>query len=153
MLKDLTTQWSNWKKLKTSWKKSHWKGPTSHFQCFCTLANQCLSNEIHYPHVEKTWTSGEPSQEWAACQNYSKNALITHPGGHKRAQNNMYVTAGLCQDQCSWFNNNKGTGKKWYPWESSKENNHCCLQRTQRPGSNLPKKRKKKRKESANVMH
>ena len=37
--------------------------------------------------MEKTWNSGEPSQEWPAYQNYSKGASTTHPGGHKRTQN------------------------------------------------------------------
>ncbi len=30
--------------------------------------------------------SGEPSLEY---QNYSKSAMTTHPGGHKRTQNNI----------------------------------------------------------------
>ncbi len=37
----------------------------------------------------ETWNSGEPSQEWLAYQNYSKSAMTTHPGGHKRMQNNI----------------------------------------------------------------
>ncbi len=43
----------------------------------------------HYPQMEKTWNSGEPSQEWPAYQNYSKSATTTYPGGHKRTQNNI----------------------------------------------------------------
>ncbi len=37
----------------------------------------------HYPQMEKTWNSGEPSQEWPTYQNYSKSTTTTHPGGHK----------------------------------------------------------------------
>ncbi len=51
--------------------------------------------QSHYPQMEKTWNNGEPSQEWLAYQNYSKSATTTHPGGHKRAQNNIKRTAGL----------------------------------------------------------
>ncbi len=39
--------------------------------------------------LEKTCNSGEPSQEWLAYQTYSKSAMKTHPGGHKRTQNNI----------------------------------------------------------------
>ncbi len=39
--------------------------------------------------MEKAWESGEPCQEWPAYQNYSKSAMPTHPGGHKRTQNNI----------------------------------------------------------------
>ncbi len=44
--------------------------------------------QSHYPQMEKIWNSGEPSQE-AAYQNYSKSTKTTHPGGHKRTQNNI----------------------------------------------------------------
>ncbi len=43
----------------------------------------------HYPQMEKTCNRGEPSQEWLAYQNYSKSTMTTHPGGHKRNQNNI----------------------------------------------------------------
>ncbi len=29
------------------------------------------------------------SQKWPAYQNYSKSTMTTHPGGHKRTQNNI----------------------------------------------------------------
>ncbi len=35
--------------------------------------------QSHYPQVEKTWNSDEPSQEWPAYQNYPKSAMSTHP--------------------------------------------------------------------------
>ncbi len=38
---------------------------------------------------QKTWNSGEPSQEWPANQNYPKSAATTHPRGHKRPHNNI----------------------------------------------------------------
>uniref|UniRef100_A0A7N8WLZ0 Multiple C2 domains, transmembrane 1a n=1 Tax=Mastacembelus armatus TaxID=205130 RepID=A0A7N8WLZ0_9TELE len=34
--------------------------------------------------MEKTWNSGEPSQEWPADQNYPKSTATTRPRGHKR---------------------------------------------------------------------
>ncbi len=39
--------------------------------------------------LQRTCNSGELSQEWLAYQNYSKGAMTTHPGGHKRTQNNI----------------------------------------------------------------
>ncbi len=30
-----------------------------------------------------------PRSEWLAYQNYSKSTMTTHPGGHKRTQNNI----------------------------------------------------------------
>ncbi len=45
--------------------------------------------QSYYPQMVKTWNNGEPSQEWPAYQNYSKSATTTHPGGHKRSQNNI----------------------------------------------------------------
>ncbi len=44
-----------------------------------------------YPQMEKTWNSGEPSQEWPAYQIYSKSATTTHPGGHKELGVDRYV--------------------------------------------------------------
>ncbi len=40
-------------------------------QGFGTPANH---GQSHYPQVEKTWNSDEPSQEWPTYQNYSKSA-------------------------------------------------------------------------------
>ncbi len=37
----------------------------------------------------KTCNSGESSQEWLAYQNYSKSAMMTHPGGHKKKKNRI----------------------------------------------------------------
>lgn len=34
--------------------------------------------------VDKTWNNGGPSQKRLIYLNYSKSALTTHPGGHKR---------------------------------------------------------------------
>ncbi len=48
-----------------------------------------MHGQSHYPQMEKTWNSGEASQERPAYQNYSKSATMTHPGGHKRTQNNI----------------------------------------------------------------
>lgn len=39
-----------------------------------------------YPN-EKTWNSGEPSQEWPVSKDYSKSTRMTHLGVHKRTQN------------------------------------------------------------------
>ncbi len=52
---------------------------------------KAISNhsQSHYPQMEKTCNSGEPSQEWLAYQNYSKSTTTTHPGGHKRTLNNI----------------------------------------------------------------
>lgn len=52
-------------------------------------------SEIHYLQMAKTWNSEEPAQEWPANQNYPKNAVTTHPRGHKRPDNNIQRTAGL----------------------------------------------------------
>ncbi len=62
------------------------KGYKAISKAFVTPAN---NNQSHYLQMEKTWNSDEPSNEWLAYQNYSKNATTTHPGGHKRTQNNI----------------------------------------------------------------
>lgn len=41
-------------------------------------------NESHYPQKKKTLKSGELSQKQLAYKNYSKTALMTHTGGHKK---------------------------------------------------------------------
>ncbi len=66
---------------KNSWHVSVWKGLWSPFLRLWD------SSQPHY--CPKTCDSGEPSQEWPANQNYSKSATTTHPGGHKRTQNNI----------------------------------------------------------------
>ncbi len=53
------------------------------------LGLQRSTGQSHYPQMEKTWNSGEPSQERPAYQNYSKSTMTTHPGGHKRTYNNV----------------------------------------------------------------
>ncbi len=35
------------------------------------------------------WRKKHLKEEWPAYQNYSKSAMTTHPGGHKRTQNNI----------------------------------------------------------------
>lgn len=51
-----------------------------------------------------------PGTDWP-----SKSTLTTHLRGHKRAQNNIWRTAGLnclSYGQSSWFSNKKRTGQK-----------------------------------------
>ncbi len=48
-----------------------------------------IHGQSHYLQMEKTWNSGEPSQERPGYQNYSKSATTTHPGGHKKTQYNI----------------------------------------------------------------
>lgn len=56
----------------------------SHFQGTGTPANH---DQSHYPHIEKTGNSGDPSQQWSASQDYCKSGTTTHPGGHSTTQN------------------------------------------------------------------
>lgn len=37
--------------------------------------------------MEKTWNGEECFQEWLVDQNYSKSAMTTHEGVHRRNQN------------------------------------------------------------------
>ncbi|MEQ2266229.1 hypothetical protein XENORESO_013451 [Xenotaenia resolanae] len=41
-------------------------------------------SENHDLYMEKTWNTGEPSQEWLDYQNYSKSSPTTNPGGHRK---------------------------------------------------------------------
>lgn len=43
-----------------------------------------------------SWHSREPSQEWQAFQKSFKCTMMTHPGSHIRARDNIQGTAGLC---------------------------------------------------------
>lgn len=61
-----------------------------------TLRSQVAANysESHNPQMAKTRNSGEPSQEWAAKQNYSKSTVATHPRDQKRCHS-IQRTEGL----------------------------------------------------------
>lgn len=53
---------------------------------FTVLGLHTKLNESHYPQKKKTLKNGELSQKQLAFKNYSKTALMTHPGGPKKAQ-------------------------------------------------------------------
>lgn len=45
-----------------------------------------IHGESHCTQMEKTWNSGESSQELLVYQNYFKSTSTNHPGSHKRTQ-------------------------------------------------------------------
>lgn len=59
----------------------------------------CISNVNHsvkhFPEIEKTWSSGEPSQDWPA----KKNPEVLQVD-HNRSQDNIQRTAGNTLPDC-----------------------------------------------------
>lgn len=49
-----------------------------------SIGTPAKRSESHYPQMDITWNSGEPSQQWKVYQCYSKRASTVHPGGHKK---------------------------------------------------------------------
>ncbi len=45
--------------------------------------------QSHYPQMEKTCNSGEPSREWLAYQNYSKSAVNVQLGAPSKVLQTM----------------------------------------------------------------
>ena len=49
----------------------------------------------YYAQMEKTWNSGERSQEWPAYQDNLRSASKTHPKGHKKNPEQHLKNSGL----------------------------------------------------------
>ncbi|MED6268837.1 hypothetical protein CHARACLAT_026649 [Characodon lateralis] len=76
---------------------------TSISQGLQSLSDPRNHSESHNPKMEKTWNSGEPSQDWPGNLNNSE-CIKTHPGGHKiiqfnKAAHEVQLVALSCQQK------------------------------------------------------